>query len=72
MNTTMSVNRCTDFYNYACGGWQQTYPILSFNTERTILDDIINPRDADIRCLLDSPISRISTQIWEGKVEVCI
>jgi len=72
MDSTVSANRCTDFYNYACGGWKQTHPIQSFDTERTILGDIINQRNADIQRLLNSPITRISTQSWEWKVKVCI
>jgi hypothetical protein len=66
MDRTTSDNHCTDFYNYACGGWQQTHQIQSFNTERTILGNIINQkRDVEIERLLNSPKSRISSQIWE-------
>jgi hypothetical protein len=35
------------------------------NTERTILGDIINQRDADIERLLNSPISRLSPKSSE-------
>ncbi|CAF3024909.1 unnamed protein product [Rotaria sp. Silwood2] len=69
MDTTALADRCTDFYKYACGGWQQTHPIQYFDTERTILSDIIVRRDADIERLLNSPISRESEKSWEYKVK---
>lgn len=72
MDTTVSTNRCIDFYHYACGSWQQTHPIQSSDAERTILGDIISQQDLDIERLLNSPVSRISIQSWEWKVKVCI
>jgi len=71
MDSTASSNLCTDFYTYACGGWQKTHPIQSFDVERTILGDIINQRDMDIERLLNAPISRISPSSWEYKLKVC-
>ncbi|CAF3289761.1 unnamed protein product [Rotaria socialis] len=69
LDKAASADRCTDFYKYACGVWQQTHPIESFETERTVLGDIINRRNADIERLLDSPVSRGSPISWEWKVK---
>jgi hypothetical protein len=71
IDSTASSNLCTDFYTYACGGWQKTHPIQSFDVERTILGDIINQRNMEIERLLNTPISRISQKSWEYKLKVC-
>ena len=70
MDVAASTGICTDFYTYACGNWQQTHPIQSFDVERTILNDIIDRRDEDIERLLDAPISRPDPKGWEWKVKV--
>ena len=70
-STVTSTERCTDFYKYACSGWERTHSIQSFDTERTILGDMINRRDRDIERLLNSPIARLTLKSWERKVKVC-
>ncbi|CAF5124842.1 unnamed protein product, partial [Rotaria magnacalcarata] len=69
IDSAVSSNLCKDFYTYACGGWQKTHPIQSFDVERTILGDIINRRDTEIERLLDSPIIRSDQRSWEYKVK---
>jgi hypothetical protein len=71
IDSTASSNLCTDFYTYACGGWQQTHPIQSHEVERTILEDILYQRSAEIERLLDAPISRSDPNSWEYKIKVC-
>jgi hypothetical protein len=71
LDRSASANLCTDFYTFACGGWQKTHPIQSFDVERTILGDIISQRDQDIERLLNAPISRLSPRSWEYKLKVC-
>ncbi|CAF3376068.1 unnamed protein product [Rotaria socialis] len=68
-DSTVASNLCKDFYTYACGGWQKTHPIQSFDVERTILGDIIDRRDMEIERLLDSPIIRSNERSWEYKVK---
>ena len=70
MDQQASSNLCTDFYSYACGSWQRTHPILSFDVERTILGDILYRREFDIQRLLESPIIRSSPTSWEYKIKV--
>ncbi|CAF1007427.1 unnamed protein product, partial [Rotaria magnacalcarata] len=69
IDSAVSSNLCKDFYTYACGGWQKTHPIQSFDVERTILGDIIDRRDTEIERLLDSPIIRSNQRSWEYKVK---
>ena len=64
------ANRCNDFYQYACGKWQRTHPIQSFDVERTVLGDILDQRDWDVERLLDSPIVRNDPDGWEWKLKV--
>jgi hypothetical protein len=71
LDNTASSNLCTDFYTYACGGWQKTHLIQAFDVERTILGDIIDQRDMEIERLLNAPISRINPESWEYKLKVC-
>lgn len=72
MNMTASSNLCTDFYTYACGGWQNTHPIKSFDVERTIIGDILDRRNMDIERLLEAPVSRSGENSWEYKIKVCL
>lgn len=72
MDKNASSTICTDFYSYACGGWQRTHPIQSFDVERTPLGDIINRRDADIERLLSEPIRRPNAVSWEYKLKVSL
>ncbi|CAF1521815.1 unnamed protein product [Adineta ricciae] len=62
-------DRCTNFYQYACGTWEQSHPIQSFEVERTILGDLIERRNEDIERLLDAPVSRSTERSWEWKVK---
>ena len=69
MDESAAPDRCKDFYQYACGRWQRTHPIESFEVERTILGDLSNRRDMEIESLLDSPIVRADPKSWEWKLK---
>lgn len=70
MDKNVSSKICTDFYSYACGGWERTHSIQAFDVERTILGDILNRRDAEIERLLSEPIARPLATSWEYKLKV--
>lgn len=68
-NMNQSVNPCTNFYQYACGGYRKSNPLDSETNSKTIYSKIYYENEEKLKKILESPVVNGNENSAEKKLK---